>query len=91
MDELQAKLVLDVVLDRLVTVKEDDKEEEEEEDGVEEEGGTFPRRDGGIIAAVSSFGTSFWRTFSAMRYMASANCSAFSLPVFSMSHKFLNQ
>ena len=47
-------------------------------------------RDGGTMAGVSSFGTSFLRTFSAIRYMARANCSAFSLPFFSMSHRFLN-
>ena len=39
-------------------------------------------REGGIILGGSSLGGSFPRTFSAMRYMASANCSAFSLPVF---------
>lgn len=63
-------------------------EEEEEEDG----GGSliFPRRDGGIMATVSTSGISFLRTFSATRYMARANCSAFSRPVLSMSHKYLH-
>lgn len=47
------------------------------------------RREGGIMAAVSSLGGSFPRTFSATRCMASANCSAFNLPFFWMSHRFL--
>ena len=50
---------------------------------------TFPRREGGIMACVSPSGMSFLRTFSAMRYMARANCSAFRRPFFSISHKFL--
>ena len=50
---------------------------------------TLPRSDGGIIAAVSSCGMSFFRTFSAMRYIARANCSELRRPFFSMSHKFL--
>ena len=49
------------------------------------------RREGGIIAGVSSVGSSLPRTFSAMMYMARANCSAFSRPVFSMSHRPLSR
>ena len=52
-------------------------------------GGDFPRTDGGIMMGDSSFGSSFPRTFSAMRNMARANCSAFSLPLFRVSHRFL--
>ncbi len=37
----------------------------------------------------SSFGGSFPLTFSAIRNMARANCSAFSLPLFSISHNVL--
>lgn len=40
------------------------------------------RSEGGIMLAVSSLGTSLPRTFSAIRNMARANCSAFSLPFF---------
>lgn len=64
-------------------------EEEEEGEGEWEEGVALPLREGGTMSGVNSLGTSFLRTFSAMRYMARANCSAFSLPFFSMSHKFL--
>ena len=67
--------------------------EEEEGGGAETGGGMtliLPLREGGIMAGVRSSGMSFLRTFSAMRYIASANCSAFSLPFFSMSHKFLH-
>ena len=46
------------------------------------EGGDFPRRDGGIILGASSVGSSLPLTFSAMRYIASANCSTLSLPLF---------
>ena len=47
------------------------------------------RREGGIMAGVSSLGGSLPRTFSATMCMASANCSAFSLPFFWTSHRFL--
>ena len=40
------------------------------------------RSEGGIMLAVSSLGTSLPRTFSAIRNIAKANCSAFSLPFF---------
>ena len=63
------------------------------EDATDVAGGTvtFPLREGGTMATVSSLGISFFRTFSAMRYMARANCSAFSFPFFSMSHRFLER
>ena len=47
------------------------------------------RREGGIMMGVNSLGGSFPRTFSATRYMASANCSAFSFPFFWTSHRLL--
>ena len=61
----------------------------EEVGGVAAAGGDFPRSDGGIMEGVSSPGRSLPRTFSAMRNMASANCSALSFPLFCVSHKFL--
>ena len=63
--------------------------EEEEEDVGRRGGACCFRSDGGIILGASSVGAPFPRTFSAMRNMASANCSALSLPTFSKSHKFL--
>ena len=48
------------------------------------------RTDGGIMFGGSSLeGGSFPRTFSAIRYMARANCSALSLPLFCTSQRFL--
>ena len=47
------------------------------------------RTEGGIMLEVSSLGRSLPRTFSAIRNIANANCSAFSLPFFRTSHKFL--
>ena len=58
----------------------------------EEEGGgalILPLSEGGIMAAVISWGMSFFRTFSAIRYMARANCSELRRPFPSKSHKFL--
>ena len=52
-------------------------------------GGDFPRRVGGIILGASSVGSSLPRTFSAMRNIARANCSAFNLPFFCVSQRFL--
>ena len=49
------------------------------------------RREGGIMLGVNSLGGSFPRTFSATRYMASANCSAFSFPFFCTSHRLLGE
>ena len=51
--------------------------------------GVFPLREGGTMLGASSVGSSLPRTFSAMRCMARANCSAFSLPSFRVSHRFL--
>ena len=50
---------------------------------------TLPLREGGIMAAVRTLGGSFLRTFSAMRNMARANCSALRRPFFSMSLRVL--
>ena len=76
----------------------DEREEEECDEGIAwpgggmvAEGGDFPRREGGIMLGASSIGRSLPRTFSAMRYMAKANCSAVSLPRFCVSHKVLNR
>lgn len=68
-------------------------EEGAELEGVVDGGGsvTLPLREGGTMAGVSSSGMSFFRTFSAIRYMARANCSALRRPVFSMSHRFLGE
>lgn len=54
-------------------------------------GGDFPRRVGGIILGASSVGSSLPRTFSAMRNIARANCSAFNLPFFCVSQRFLQE
>ena len=69
----------------------EDREEVEADDGIcwLTVGGDFPRTEGGIMMGDSSLGSSFPRTFSAMRNMARANCSAFSLPLFRVSHRFL--
>ena len=85
LDVLHAKLVVEVTAD----VKVELDEEEELVRLVEDIGKAFPLREGGIMAGVSSLGTSFFLTLSAMRYMASANCSELSRPFFSMSHRFL--
>lgn len=51
--------------------------------------GCFFRSDGGTMLGASSFGGSFPLTFSAMRNIANANCSALSFPLLSMSHSVL--
>ena len=50
--------------------------------GTAADGGEVPLIEGGIMLGASSVGSSLPRTLSAMRNMARANCSAFSLPLF---------
>ena len=75
----------------------EEREEEEKEGGrtwfdeAAPDGGDFPLREGGIMLGASSVGSSFPRTFSAMRNIARANCSALSLPLFCESHRFLDR
>ena len=76
----------------------EEREEEEKEGGrawpdgaATDDVGDFPLREGGIMLGASSVGSSFPRTFSAMRCIARANCSTFSLPLFCESHRFLER
>ena len=76
----------------------EEREEDEKEGGrawpdgaATDDSGDFPLREGGIMLGASSVGSSFPRTFSAMRYIARANCSTFSLPFFCESHRFLER
>ncbi len=82
-DGVSSPQALDVVLEEVIRGVGPEGEEEEEGAFI------FPLSERGIMAAVSSRGMSFLRTFSAMRYMANANCSEFRRPVFSMSHRLL--